>query len=154
MSRRCPEGQTGDSPGRYGNERQAGRRHFLRSRKRLPGPECNGAPSQWIATRRMSAGRSNSQGAAGGRLRGPSGQPRAPTSHHWPSSGNGPAPRILRAQHGRAGSGSGAEGMLGPYASSAFRQDRTGRRRKLTVLPNKCVLPFLAVAMGAYGQSL
>ena len=81
-------------------------------------------------------------------------QPRAPVSHHWPSSGNGPAPRFLRAQHGPAGSGSGAEGMLGPYASSAFRLDRTGRRRKLTVLPKKCVLPFLAVAMGAYGQSL
>lgn len=96
-------------------------------------------------------------GAAGGRLRGPSSQQRASASHHWasashhwPSSGNGPAPRILRAQHGRTGSGSGAGGMLGPYASSAFRQDRIGRRRKLTVLPNKCVLPFLAVAMGAY----
>lgn len=89
-------------------------------------------------------------GAAGGRLRGPSSQQRASASHHWPSFGNGSAPRILRAQHGRTGSGSGAEGMLGPYAPSAFRQDRIGRTRKLKVLPNKCVLPFLAVAMGAY----
>ena len=63
---------------------------------------------------------------------------------------NLPVPRILRAQDGGAGSGSGAEEVLGPTPPRSSVRTVPVRRRKLTVLPSKCVLPFLAVTMGAY----
>ncbi|XP_066892868.1 protein JTB isoform X1 [Kogia breviceps] len=53
-----------------------------------------------------------------------------------------PAPRILRAQDGRAGSGSGAEEVLGSTPPRPSMRTVPVRRRKLTVLRNKCVLAF------------